>query len=92
MKDTIIHNGWMLNDCVQKFVCLTTMETIKRRKRGENNLLDNLIEGVSRNVDLSNIKLDASFTKAIPRDLTGDKCNINDNCSVKIHPLQYYLI
>ncbi|XP_055679573.1 uncharacterized protein LOC129787808 [Lutzomyia longipalpis] len=93
LKDSMMHEDGLLNDCAQKFICLTASEAIERRRKGGNTQLDNLIEEVGRRVHVGDVKLGGSVAKAINRAFSGGGCGgFFRTCSMKINPLQHYLI
>ncbi|XP_059611130.1 uncharacterized protein LOC132258044 [Phlebotomus argentipes] len=92
VKDSMLKEDGMLNDCAKKFVCLTTAEAIERRRHGINSQLDSLIEGVTRRVHLRDVQPGVSVSMAIERAFSGGCSGHFNNCSAKIQPLQHYLI
>lgn len=92
LKNSMMQEDGLLNECAQKFVCLTANEALERRRKGENTQMDTLIAEISQRVQVGDVKLGGSVAKAVRRAFSAGGCSgFFGSCSVKINPMQHYL-
>ncbi|GAB0097694.1 hypothetical protein DMENIID0001_133600 [Sergentomyia squamirostris] len=95
VRDSMMMESGILNDCAQKFVCMTTAEASASRRRNGGSQLDSLIAGISQRIQMGDMKLGKSVSKAIESALNAGESGCSttfQKCAVKINPLQHYLV